>query len=367
MSQNADAAIGMMDAAYFTGRKELLDFFNDLLDLNLKKIEETAPGAIACQLTELIFPGSIPLSRVSWEARTDYEFVQNYKLLQVAFTKHRVQRFVDVDKLIRAKYQDNLEFCQWLKAFYDQSGTFRDDYDPAAARAKGKGGKKFNAQHSGSGSSGTSMSKARPSAPKVSRPRPVPVATNARPRGAAMSPTAASMGKEKQTLHTERTARPLRERVPANEGTNASSSNTNSTSSQQLKHSDAATEALLADAALMKKNVDLTATVEDLEEKNGELTGKVEDLEKAVIDIETERDFYFSKLRSVEVMLQVHQEQGEESDPNNMVDKIFQILYATAEDGLEVNDQGDVVQGVVADELAGEDLLDTSLVSQDAI
>jgi RP/EB family microtubule-associated protein len=146
----------MMDAAYFTGRKELLDFFNDLLELNLKKIEETAPGAIACQLTELIFPGSIPLAKVSWEARTDYEFIQNYKLLQVAFTKKSVQRYVDVDKLIRAKYQDNLEFCQWLKAFYDQSGTYRDDYDPMAARAKGKGGKKFNAQHGGA-----SVSKAR--------------------------------------------------------------------------------------------------------------------------------------------------------------------------------------------------------------
>jgi microtubule-associated protein, RP/EB family len=46
--------------------------------------------------------------RVNWEAKSDYEFVQNYKLLQVAFTKHGVQRHVDVDKLIRAKYQDNL-------------------------------------------------------------------------------------------------------------------------------------------------------------------------------------------------------------------------------------------------------------------
>jgi hypothetical protein len=37
--------------------------------------------------------------------RSDYEFVANYKLLQVAFTKNNVQRFVDVPKLIRAKYQ----------------------------------------------------------------------------------------------------------------------------------------------------------------------------------------------------------------------------------------------------------------------
>lgn len=61
--------IGMMDQAYFVGRAELLEFFNSLLDLNLTKIEQTASGAVACQLTEYIFPGSLPMSRVNWEAR----------------------------------------------------------------------------------------------------------------------------------------------------------------------------------------------------------------------------------------------------------------------------------------------------------
>ena len=104
-----------MDAAYFTGRRELLDFFNELLQLNLTKIEQTASGAVACQLCDYIFPGSVPMNRVNWEAKSDYEYIQNYKLLQVAFTKNRVQRHIDVDKLIRAKYQDNLEFCQVRK------------------------------------------------------------------------------------------------------------------------------------------------------------------------------------------------------------------------------------------------------------
>jgi hypothetical protein len=61
--------VGMMDQAYFVGRAELLDFFNTLLGLNLAKIEDTASGAVACQLTDYIFPGSVPMSRVNWEAR----------------------------------------------------------------------------------------------------------------------------------------------------------------------------------------------------------------------------------------------------------------------------------------------------------
>ena len=112
---------------------------NPLASLSLQCI-----GAVACQLADYIFPGSIPMSRVNWEGKSDYEFIQNYKLLQNAFNKHHVQRHVDVDRLIRAKYQDNLEFCQWLKAFFDQQGVYRPDYDPVAARAKGRGAKKVS-------------------------------------------------------------------------------------------------------------------------------------------------------------------------------------------------------------------------------
>jgi RP/EB family microtubule-associated protein len=64
MGPSADSAIGMMDAAYFTSRKDILDWLNATLELNLTKIEQTASGAVACQIIEYVFPGSIPMHRV---------------------------------------------------------------------------------------------------------------------------------------------------------------------------------------------------------------------------------------------------------------------------------------------------------------
>lgn len=82
------------------------------------------------------------MQRVNWGAKSDYEYVQvclyvvcalslvfvnlsllttqslpfqNYKLLQVAFTKNRVARHIDVDKLIRGKYQGEPKTQNWQK------------------------------------------------------------------------------------------------------------------------------------------------------------------------------------------------------------------------------------------------------------
>ena len=37
------------------------------------------------------------------------------------------------------KYQDNLEFMQWFKRFYEMSVQDKGDYDCAAVRTRGKG------------------------------------------------------------------------------------------------------------------------------------------------------------------------------------------------------------------------------------
>eukprot|EP00934_Nitzschia_sp_Nitz4_P003198 Nitzschia sp. Nitz4//scaffold9_size221794//81329//82558//NITZ4_001340-RA/size221794-snap-gene-0.95-mRNA-1//1//CDS//3329560983//3188//frame0 len=310
MGRPGDPAIGMMDDAYFVGRIELLNFFNNLLDLQLAKIEHTASGAIACQLTEYIFPGSIPMSKVNWEAKADFEFISNYKLLQKAFSKHRIQRHVDVDKLIRAKYQDNLEFCQWLKAFYDQSGVVRDDYDPAAVRALGKGGAKYNdlakraAAKPGTKSISTGARRGARVTPTTTAPRSAATATRSQPPVRRNPPTTTTTTKGPPTKPLNR---PNPSSVPKGSAPKAE-----------------------PDAKLLEKVADLEA--------------KAEDLEATVLELEKERDFYFGKLRNIELMLQVKQDaEYEGCDLESVAANIFKVLYATAEEIVEVGETGEII------------------------
>ncbi|KAH8050570.1 hypothetical protein JL722_11223 [Aureococcus anophagefferens] len=130
-----DRVVGMMDAAYFVGRRELLDWINTTLELNVQRIEDTCSGAVACQLMDCIQPNTVPMSKVNWGAKDEYAMICNYKLLQSAFDRARVSKPVEVNRLIRGKYQDNLEFMQWFKAFYDGQRPV-DGYDPVLARRK---------------------------------------------------------------------------------------------------------------------------------------------------------------------------------------------------------------------------------------
>jgi len=45
---------------------------------------------------DAIYPGTFNLSKVKWGAKFDYEFVENYKVLQSAFDKNGVKRHIEV-------------------------------------------------------------------------------------------------------------------------------------------------------------------------------------------------------------------------------------------------------------------------------
>lgn len=69
----------------------------------------------------------------------------------------------------------------------------------------------------------------------------------------------------------------------------------------------------------------------------------------ASLELEKERDFYFGKLRNVELMLQVQQDKNFEGcDLDAVVENIFKVLYATADEDVNLDEDGDVLP---ADEL----------------
>ena len=101
----------------------------------MNKIEQLGSGAVYCQIVDVIHPGKVALSKVNWKARHDYEFISNLKVLQNAFDKIGIKKHVEVEKLAKAKYQDNLEVIQWLKRYFDlNSGQRAASYMPEERR-----------------------------------------------------------------------------------------------------------------------------------------------------------------------------------------------------------------------------------------
>ncbi|KAL9064100.1 MAG: hypothetical protein Q9161_009094 [Pseudevernia consocians] len=249
-------------------RQELLAWLNNLLQLNVTKVEQCGTGAALCQVYDSIFQ-DLPMSRVKFNVNTEYAYLQNFKILQNAFTKHQIERPVPVESLVKCKMQDNLEFLQWSKRYWDQYYP-GGDYD-ALARRKGAGG-----------------------APAAAAPTPV----SSRTSGAGVGATSAARRGTTPTTSTTSAARGGRQPTGG------------------------------ASAAVSAENTQLKQTVEGLER---------------------ERDFYFSKLRDIELLLQqaVDQDPEIEKAEDGLVKHIQAILYST-EEGFEIPAEAE--GGVVDDQ-----------------
>merc|ERR1719210_1650375 len=81
----------------------------------------------------MLFPGCIQLKKVKFVTKLEHEYIQNFKVLQASFKKMNVDKIVPVDKLIKGRFQDNFEFVQWFKKFFDANYD-GSPYDAGAAR-----------------------------------------------------------------------------------------------------------------------------------------------------------------------------------------------------------------------------------------
>nr|XP_029732955.1 microtubule-associated protein RP/EB family member 1-like isoform X7 [Aedes albopictus] len=255
-------------------RHDMLSWVNDCLRSQFTKIEELCTGAAYCQYMDMLFPGSVPMKRIKFRTNLEHEYIQNFKILQAAFKKMNVDKIIPIDKLIKGRFQDNFEFLQWFKKFFDANYDGRE-YDAYLARDN---------LPMGMGGAG---------APKGNG---VAVATASVPRRA---PLVSSTSRDKIKPITP--SRPMTQTVSRPAGGLGSTANASKSSSQN------------------------SVTNQQVEE----LTTQVMDMRLHLEGLEKERDFYFSKLRDIEILCQ---EDEQNETPNALIQRILNILYAT-EDG----------------------------------
>eukprot|EP01137_Pigoraptor_chileana_P032282 Opistho-2@21420 len=230
-------------------RHDLLSWVNNTLQLNYQKVEQLASAAAYCQLCDVLWPGVAPLKRVKFDAKLEHEYIANFKVLQDILAKKGIDKTIPVDKLVKAKFQDNFEFLQWFKKFFDQHYGGQE-YDPVERR--------------GGGSAGVTRAPATASSPKS---------------GIVKAPT---------------------RKVAPTRSTGGSGSNGNISGGAPRASA------------------------------GGDANARVTELKLTVDGLEKERDFYFNKLRDIEVICQQH-----ESDHSPALQSILKILYAT-EEGFEI-------------------------------
>jgi len=89
-------------------------------------------------MMDMLFPGLVNLNRVKFLSNQEYEYIANFKELQICFNRAKVNTPIPVDQLIKGRFTDNFEFAVWFRHFFTANYNEADcsEYDPLAARGQ---------------------------------------------------------------------------------------------------------------------------------------------------------------------------------------------------------------------------------------
>lgn len=229
-------------------RRDLLNWLNATLGLNYTKVEQCGSGAAYCQIFDSIHQ-DVPMQKVNFQASNEYQYITNFKILQAAFTRHKINKPILMEKLVKCRLQDNLEFLQWIKKYWmdhkDESNYI----------------------------------------PETRRTTPV----------VAKRTLSSSSQERSRTPPVSRTPSATRQRVPSS------------------------------------SNAELVQCKKALAEANSQL----DEFRASSEGLETERNFYFNKLREIEILAQTIIDDKPELSVDGILGQIQEILYST-EDGFRI-------------------------------
>ena len=311
--------IGIMDPAFFVGKNVLLAWLNDFFQAGYTKVEQMANGAMACQILDAIYPGKVPLGKVNFDAKTQPESVANFKVLQGVFDREQITKYVDVSKLLNGKFQDNLEFLQWLKSFFDKNYSGQE-YNAAERREQARQQYKKGHKFAGSSTGQSAIKASYGSAPAT------------RPAASSITKTAAGGAASK---------------VAAKPAAAAGASVRSTSGSTGAKR--------VSPPVSARGGVGSTAEV-------AELTSQVRELTTAMEGLEKERGFYFGKLREIEILLQ--DDSTQQSSIEQLKQSVLDILYKT-DDASEFQPPEETGEVAPLDDGGDQGLLDDGELTAD--
>uniref|UniRef100_A0A1I7UG05 Calponin-homology (CH) domain-containing protein n=1 Tax=Caenorhabditis tropicalis TaxID=1561998 RepID=A0A1I7UG05_9PELO len=253
-------------------RKEAVAWVNNLLKSHFTKVEEMASGAAYCQLTHLLFSNSINLKKVKFNPRSEPDILTNWKVLTTAWKDLEIDKPVDVEKMKKAKFQDNMEFLQWFYKFFNANlSVDPEDYDAVSARF----GEDLPALKGAAGAR-PAVAAARPVAAPTAKPKTVP------------APVVPAASKPSVTTTVRNGVRPAPATAAGNRRADASPND-----------------------ELLKQEIEKLKVVS-------------QEWEAMAKEMESEREFYYTMLQKVEGLVQ---EADEQQITTIAVEAVKAVLY----------------------------------------
>lgn len=286
-------------------RHEMLEWVNDCLQSQFSKIEQLHTGAGYCLLMDVIFPGLIQLKKVKWSSKNELDSLANWKLVLNAFKDVQVEKILPVEKLMKGKFQvsstlvdyeyafkfqDNFELLKWWKKFFEANYDGHE-YDPVEMRGNEPLPNEIKFGDFQTNSSFSSIKKGSTSSLNGPTPTRSVVTCTRRHPVINCANTSYTTPTSSKATHRIAAAAPSQSFLPE-----------------------------VPSSMLMKND----AQIAQLENELKEAWSQVTHMDEAVTALERERDFYFSKLRSIEVMCQDGKGQLD-------VNEVLGILYETEE------------------------------------